>query len=46
MLSPDAGNLGVQAAYIFAGLVLPVFIIVYFYYPEVTWNSLLRSGHG
>jgi hypothetical protein len=35
MLSPDAANLGVKAAYIFAGLVLPVFVIVYFFYPEV-----------
>ena len=36
MFSPDAGNLGVKAAYIFAGLVLPVFVIVYFFYPEVS----------
>ena len=35
MLSPDAGNMGVQAAYIFAGLVLVVLILCYFFYPEV-----------
>lgn len=36
MLSPDAANLGVRAAFIFASLVVPVFIVVFFFYPEVS----------
>jgi SP family general alpha glucoside:H+ symporter-like MFS transporter len=38
MISPDAGNLGVRAAFVFAGLVVPVIIGVYFFYPEVSGN--------
>jgi hypothetical protein len=41
MISPDAANLGTKAAYIFAALVVPVTLIVYFFYPEV---SCLRGS--
>ena len=36
MISPDAGNMGVKAVYVWAGLLVPTTIILYFYYPEVS----------
>ena len=35
MISPDAGNLGVKAVYVWAGLLIPTVIILWLYYPEV-----------
>lgn len=34
MISPDAGDLGVKAIYVWAGLLVPTTIILYFFYPE------------
>ncbi|KAI5457520.1 hypothetical protein BGZ63DRAFT_364860 [Mariannaea sp. PMI_226] len=34
MISPDAGNLGVKAIYVWAGLLVPTTILLWFYYPE------------
>ncbi|KAL6890046.1 general substrate transporter [Trichoderma evansii] len=34
MISPDAGNLGVKAVYVWAGLLAPTTILLYLYYPE------------
>jgi hypothetical protein len=39
MISPDAANMGVKASYVFAGLLVPVTILVYFFYPEVSSYS-------
>lgn len=36
MISPDAGNMGVKAIYVWAGLLVPTTIILYFFYPEVS----------
>jgi hypothetical protein len=36
MISPDQANLGVRASFVFAALVVPVFVLVYFFYPEVS----------
>ena len=36
MISPDSANLGVKAIYVWAGLLVPVIIILYFFYPEVS----------
>jgi MFS transporter, SP family, general alpha glucoside:H+ symporter len=35
MISPDAGNLGVKAVYVWAGLLVPTVIILWLFYPEV-----------
>lgn len=35
MISPDAGNMGVKAVYVWAGLLIPTTIILWLYYPEV-----------
>ncbi|KAK1927060.1 hypothetical protein DB88DRAFT_514651 [Papiliotrema laurentii] len=42
MISPDAANLGTKAAYIFAALVVPVTLIVYFFYPETTGRTYVE----
>ena len=34
MISPDAGNLGVKAVYVWAGLLIPTTILLWFFYPE------------
>ncbi|KAH7029489.1 general substrate transporter [Microdochium trichocladiopsis] len=34
MISPDAANLGVKAVYVWAALLLPTTVLLYFYYPE------------
>jgi hypothetical protein len=34
MISPDAANLGVKATYVWAGLLVPTVLILYFFYPE------------
>ncbi|ORY27930.1 and other transporter-domain-containing protein [Naematelia encephala] len=34
MISPDAANMGVKAIYIWAGLLIPTTVILYFFYPE------------
>jgi hypothetical protein len=36
MISPDAGNLGVKAVYVWAGLLIPTTVLLYLYYPEVS----------
>lgn len=35
MISPDAGNMGVKAVYVWAGLLIPTTVILWLYYPEV-----------
>lgn len=35
MISPDAGNMGVKAVYVWAGLLIPTTVILWMYYPEV-----------
>jgi SP family general alpha glucoside:H+ symporter-like MFS transporter len=35
MISPDAGNMGVKAVYVWAGLLVPTTILLWLYYPEV-----------
>jgi hypothetical protein len=35
LISPTAANLGVKTAYLFAGLLVPTFAGIYFFYPEV-----------
>jgi len=34
MISPDAGNMGVKAVYVWAGLLIPTTIVLWLYYPE------------
>ncbi len=34
MISPDAGNMGVKAIYVWAGLLIPTTILLWLYYPE------------
>lgn len=36
MISPDAADLGVRAVFVWAGLLVPTVIVLYFSYPEVT----------
>jgi MFS transporter, SP family, general alpha glucoside:H+ symporter len=36
MISPDAGDLGVKAVYVWAGLLIPTTIILWAYYPEAS----------
>jgi hypothetical protein len=35
MISPDAGNMGVKAIYVWAGLLIPTVILLWLFYPEV-----------
>ena len=42
MISPDAGNLGVKAVYVWAGLLIPTVIILWLFYPEVRHLSKCR----
>lgn len=35
MIAPDAANWGIKAAYLFAGQLIPMTVLVYFFYPEV-----------
>lgn len=41
MLSPDQGNLGVRAAFVFAALIVPLGVLTYFFYPEVRYGPLV-----
>ncbi len=41
MISPDAGNMGVKAIYVWAGMLVPTVAILYIYYPEVSACSPL-----
>lgn len=41
MISPDAGNLGVKAVFVWAGLLLPTTILLWLFYPEVSDAVLL-----
>ncbi|GFZ43406.1 hypothetical protein JCM24511_01126 [Saitozyma sp. JCM 24511] len=34
MISPDAGNMGVKAIYVWAGLLIPTVILLWLFYPE------------
>ncbi|UPL01848.1 hypothetical protein LCI18_012782 [Fusarium solani-melongenae] len=34
MISPDAGNMGIKAVYVWAGLLVPTTILLWFFYPE------------
>ncbi|OQV00276.1 hypothetical protein CLAIMM_05794 [Cladophialophora immunda] len=34
MISPDAGDMGVKAVYVWAGLLIPTTILLWLYYPE------------
>jgi hypothetical protein len=36
MISPDAGNMGVKAIYVWCGMLAPTVAILYFFYPEVS----------
>jgi hypothetical protein len=36
MISPDAGNMGVKAIYVWAGLLVPTVVLLYIFYPEVS----------
>jgi len=46
MISEDAANLGVKAIYIWAGLLVPTVVILYFFYPEVSAESRSRMQFG
>lgn len=43
MISPDAGDLGVKAIYVWCAMLAPTVIILYFFYPEVSFFSHLRQ---
>jgi hypothetical protein len=43
MISEDAANLGVKAIYVWAGLLVPTVVILYFFYPEVSRPGILRA---
>lgn len=45
MISPDQANLGVRASFVFAGQVVLVLLLVYFFYPEVSL-SVSMGGLG
>ena len=34
MINPDAGNLGAKVGFVFAGLGVPLCILIFFYVPE------------
>lgn len=40
MISPDAGNMGVKAVYVWAGLLIPTTLLLWMYYPEVSRPSI------
>ncbi|VUC36545.1 unnamed protein product [Clonostachys rosea] len=42
MINPDAANLGVKAVYVWAGLLVPTTIILYFLYPETYGRTYLE----
>lgn len=44
MISPDAGDLGVKAIYVWAGLLVPTVIILWLFYPEVGLEHLSTTG--
>jgi len=44
MISPDAANLGTKAIFVWAGLLVPTTIILYFFYPEVRPPLVARGG--
>ena len=39
MISPDAGDLGVKALYVWAGMLVPTVIVLYFFCPEVSFRN-------
>ncbi|KAK7591514.1 hypothetical protein V3481_006160 [Fusarium oxysporum f. sp. vasinfectum] len=39
MISPDAGNLGVKAVFVWAGLLVPTTVLLWFFYPETYGRS-------
>lgn len=45
MISPDAGNMGVKAVYVWAGLLIPTTVILWLYYPEVRIIHMLHFRH-
>jgi hypothetical protein len=45
LISPTAANLGVKTAYLFAGLLVPTFAGIYFFYPEVRWALKHKHNH-
>ncbi|KAE8538162.1 hypothetical protein D1P53_005500 [Cryptococcus gattii VGV] len=42
MISPDKANLGVRASFVFAGQVVLVLLLVYFFYPETTGRTYVE----
>ena len=42
MISPDAGNLGVKAVYVWAGLLIPTTVLLWLYYPETYGRTYLE----
>lgn len=40
MISPDAGNLGVKAVFVWAGLLVPTTVLLWFFYPEVSATQM------
>jgi hypothetical protein len=46
MISPDAGNMGVKAIYVWCGMLAPTVAILYFFYPEVSRTTLGESDRG
>jgi SP family general alpha glucoside:H+ symporter-like MFS transporter len=45
MISPDAGNMGVKAIYVWAGLLIPTVILLWLFYPEVRSRPSARALH-
>ena len=42
MISPDKANLGVKAIYVWAALLIPTIILLWFYYPETYGRTYLE----
>lgn len=42
MISPDAGNMGTKAVLVWAGLLVPTTILLYFYYPETQGRTYVE----
>ena len=42
MISPDAGNMGVKAVYVWAGLLIPTTVLLWLYYPETYGRTYLE----
>lgn len=40
MISPDAGNLGVKAVFVWAGLLVPTTVLLWFFYPKVSATQM------